>query len=45
MINLMLKSSKSKKKFTKLSNQILSKINNKFNKMDFTIIYKMWDEI
>ena len=45
MINLILKSSKSKKNFTKLSNQILSKINNKFNKMDFTIIYKMWDEI
>ena len=45
MINLILKNSKSKKKYTELSNKILSKIDDKFNMEDFTNIYKMWDKI
>ena len=45
MINLILKNSKSKKKYTELSNQILSKIDEKLNMKDFTKIYKMWDKI
>ena len=45
MINLILKNSKSKKKYTELSNDILSKIDDKLNMKDFTNIYKMWDKI
>ena len=45
MMNLILKNSKSKKKYTELSNKILSKIDDKFNMEDFTNIYKMWDKI
>ena len=45
MINLILKNSKSKKRYTELSNKILSKIDDKFNMEDFTNIYKMWDKI
>ena len=45
MINLILKKSKSKKKYTELSNEILSKIDEKLNMKDFTNIYKMWDKI
>ena len=45
MINLILKNSKSKKKYTELSNEILSKIDEKLNMKDFTNIYKMWDKI
>ena len=45
MINLILKNSKSKKKYTELSNEILSKIDDKLNMEDFTNIYKMWDKI
>ena len=45
MMNLILKNSKSKKKYTELSNKILSKIDDKFNMEDFTNIYKMWNKI
>ena len=45
MMNLILKNSKSKKKYTELSNEILSKIDDKLNMEDFTNIYKMWDII
>ena len=45
MMNLILKNSKSKKKYTELSNKILSKIDDKFDMEDFTNIYKMWDKI
>jgi len=45
MMNLILKNSKSKKKYTELSNKILSKIDDKLNMEDFTNIYKMWDKI
>ena len=45
MMNLILKKSKSKKNYTELSNEILSKIDDKFNKIDFTNIYKMWNKI
>ncbi len=45
MINLILKNSKSKKKYTEVSNDILSKIDEKLNMKDFTNIYKMWDKI
>ena len=45
MMNLILKNSKSKKKYTELSDKILSKIDDKFNMEDFTNIYKMWDKI
>ena len=45
MMNLILKNSKSKKKYTELSNEILSKIDDKLNMEDFTNIYKMWDKI
>ena len=45
MINLILKNSKSKKRYTELSNEILSKIDDKLNMKDFTNIYKMWDKI
>ncbi len=45
MINLILKNSKSKKKYTEVSNEILSKIDEKLNMKDFTNIYKMWDKI
>ena len=45
MINLILKNSKSKKKYTELSYEILSKIDEKLNMKDFTNIYKMWDKI
>ena len=45
MINLILKNSKNKKKYTELSNEILSKIDEKLNMKDFTNIYKMWDKI
>ena len=45
MINLILKNSKSKKRYTELSNEILSKIDDKLNMEDFTNIYKMWDRI
>ena len=45
MINLILKNSKSKKKYTELSNEILSKIDDKLNMKDFTNIYKMWNKI
>ena len=45
MINLILKNSKSKKRYTELSNEILSKIDDKLNMEDFTNIYKMWDKI
>ncbi len=45
MINLILKNSKSKKKYTELSNEILSKIDDKLNMEDFTNIYKIWDKI
>ena len=45
MMNLILKNSKSKKKYTELSNEILSKIDDKLNMKDFTNIYKMWNKI
>jgi len=45
MMNLILKKSNSKKKYTELSNEILSKIDNKLDMKDFTNIYKMWDKI
>tara|TARA_B100001109_G_C18613635_1_gene358123 strand:- start:87 stop:593 length:507 start_codon:yes stop_codon:yes gene_type:complete len=45
MINSILKKSKSKKNYTELSNEILSKIDDKFNMKDFTNIYKMWNKI
>ena len=45
MMNSILKNSKSKKKYTELSNEILSKIDDKLNMEDFTNIYKMWDKI
>ena len=45
MINLILKNSKSKKKYTELSNEILSEIDDKLNIEDFTNIYKLWDKI
>ncbi len=45
MMNLILKKSKSKKKYTILSNEILSKIDDKLNMKDFTNIYKMWNKI
>tara|TARA_X000000950_G_C13879770_1_gene646418 strand:- start:619 stop:1464 length:846 start_codon:yes stop_codon:yes gene_type:complete len=45
MMNLILKNSKSKKKYTELSDKILSKIDDKFNMEDFTNIYKMWNKI
>ena len=45
MMNLILKNSKSKKKYTELSNEILSKIDDQFDIKDFTTIYKMWDKI
>ncbi len=45
MMNLILKKSKSKKNYTELSNEILSKIDDKFNMIDFTNIYKMWNKI
>ena len=45
MINLILKNSKSKKRYTELSNEILSKIDDKLNMEDFTNIYKIWDKI
>ena len=45
MINLILKNSKSKKRYTELSNEILSKIDDKLDMEDFTNIYKMWDKI
>ena len=45
MINSILKKSKSKKNYTELSYEILSKIDEKFNMKDFTNIYKMWDKI
>lgn len=45
MMNLILKNSKSKKKYTELSNEILSKIDDKLNMEDFTNIYKIWDKI
>ena len=45
MMNSILKNSKNKKKYTELSNEILSKIDDKLNMEDFTNIYKMWDKI
>ena len=45
MISLILKNTKSKKKYTELSNKILSKIDDKLNMEDFTNIYKIWDKI
>ena len=45
MINLILKNSKSKNRYTELSNEILSKIDDKLNMEDFTNIYKIWDKI
>ena len=45
MMNLILKKSKSKKNYTELSSEILSKIDDKFNMKDFTNIYKMWNKI
>ena len=45
MINLILKNSKSKKRYTELSNEILSKIDDELNMEDFTNIYKIWDKI
>ena len=45
MMNSILKNSKSKKKYTELSNEILSKIDDKLNMEDFTNIYKIWDRI
>ena len=45
MMNSILKNSKSKKKYTELSNEILSKIDDKLNMEDFTNIYKMWNKI
>ncbi len=45
MMNSILKNSKSKKKYTELSDEILSKIDDKLNMEDFTNIYKMWDKI
>ncbi len=45
MINLILKNSKNKKRYTELSNEILSKIDDKLNMEDFTNIYKIWDKI
>ena len=45
MMNIILKNSKSKKKYTKLSNEILSKIDDQFDMEDFTNIYKIWDKI
>ncbi len=45
MMNLILKNSKSKKRYTELSNEILSKIDDKLNMEDFTNIYKIWDKI
>ena len=45
MMNSILKNSKSKKKYTELSNEILSKIDDRLNMEDFTNIYKMWDKI
>ena len=45
MINLILKNSKSKKRYNELSNEILSKIDDKLNMEDFTNIYKIWDKI
>ena len=45
MMNSILKNSKSKKKYTELSNEILSKIDDKLDMEDFTNIYKMWDKI
>ena len=44
MMNSILKNSKSKKKYTELSNEILSKIDDRLNMEDFTNIYKMWDK-
>ena len=38
-------SKKSKKRYTELSNEILSKIDDRLNMEDFTNIYKMWDKI
>ena len=45
MMNSILKNSKSKKKYTELSDKILSKIDDKLDMEDFTNIYKMWDNI
>ena len=45
MMNSILKNSKSKKKYTELSNEILSRIDDNLNMEDFTNIYKMWDKI
>ncbi len=45
MMNSILKNSKSKKKYTELSNEILGKIDDKLNMEDFTNIYKIWDKI
>ena len=45
MMNSILKNSKSKKKYTELCNEILSKIDDRLNMEDFTNIYKMWDKI
>ena len=45
MMNSILKNSKSKKKYTELSNEILSKIDDKLHIEDFTNIYKMGDKI
>ncbi len=45
MMNSILKNSKSKKKYTELSNTILSEIDDKLNMEDFTNIYKMWEKI
>ena len=45
MINLILKKSNSKKKYTELSYEILSKIDDNLDMKDFTNIYKMWDKI
>jgi len=45
MMNLILKKSNSKKKYTELSNEILSKIDDNLDMKDFTNIYKMWDKI
>ena len=45
MMNLILKKSNSKKKYTELSNEILSKIDDNLDMKDFTNIYKMWNKI
>lgn len=45
MINLILKKSNSKKKYTELSNEILSKIDDNLDMKDFTNIYKIWNKI